>query len=232
MEEIDNRMTEATEAKNSEGLATGTVSGQARTIDDWDGWDSDELEKEDIMDGNEGKTEELADDEACDTTDNPEIGGISLFGVGGKRNLNQQKDRTNIITSSLIESTEEEQEHVIASLVTKSVLNILDDEILDDDDDDNDNDEPIVVNQDVQDKDEYTVVFQDTKLGLDLITGGGRKGVVVSKVYDEELKGVCGHQTYYLDSRVEFNHLQKQSNTKQYIFGTPYGKKNVTVALL
>merc|ERR1712238_48686 len=217
--------------------------------DNWE-FDDEISEEEDRMDGNKGKTEESADDEEQDTmddnkgkteestnevrniTDNPETGGISLFGVGGNRNENQQKDRTNIITSPSIESKEEEQEHVIASLVTKSVLNILDDEILDDDDDDNDNDEPIVVNQDVQDKDEYTVVFQDTKLGLDLITGGGRKGVVVSKVYDEELKGVCGHQTYYLDSRVEFNHLQKQSNTKQYIFGTPYGKKNVTVALL
>ena len=134
--EVENRMTETTEAKYSKGLATGTINGQIAIKDSWD---SDELEEESIMDGNEGKTEELADDEACDTTDNPEIGGISLFGVGGKRNLNQQKDRTNIITSSLIESTEEEQEHVIASLVTKSVLNILDDESLDDNDNDNDN---------------------------------------------------------------------------------------------
>ena len=39
-------------------------------------------------------------------------GGLSLFGVGGIRNKNKQKDRTNIITISLMESkTEEEQEH-------------------------------------------------------------------------------------------------------------------------
>ena len=65
-------------------------------------------------------------------------------------------------------------------------MNILDDESSDDDD--NDDDEPIVVNQDVQDKDEYNVVFQNMKLGLNLITGGGGKGVVVSKVYNEERK--------------------------------------------
>ena len=108
-----------------------------------------------------------------------------LFGVGGNKNENQQKDRINIITGSSIESTEEE-EHGSASLVTKSVLNILDDKSSDDDDDD----KPIVVDQDVQDTDEYNFVFLDTKLGLELITGGGRKGVVMSKVNNEELKQI------------------------------------------
>ena len=38
--------------------------------------------------------------------------GLSLFGVGGITNKNEQKDRTNIITSLLMElKTEEEQEH-------------------------------------------------------------------------------------------------------------------------
>ena len=90
------------------------------------------LEEEDTMDGNKGKTEESTN-KARDTTNNPETGGISLFGVGGNRNENQQKNRTNIITSSSIKSKEEEQEHIIASLVTKSVLDILDDESLDND---------------------------------------------------------------------------------------------------
>ena len=79
-----------------------------------------------------------------------------LFGVGGNRNENQQKDRTNIIPGASIELIElTEEEHGSASLVTKSVLNILDDKSSDDDDgdddddDDNDDDEPIVVNQDV-----------------------------------------------------------------------------------
>ena len=85
--------------------------------DNWE-FDDEISEKENTMDGNKGKTEKSTD-EARDTTDNPETGGISLFGVRGNRNENQQKDRTNIITSSSIELTEEEKEHIIASLVTK-----------------------------------------------------------------------------------------------------------------
>ena len=74
-EEIDTRMTEATAAKNSEGIIKGTISGQAIIIDSWNGWDSDELEKEDTMDGNEEKTEELADDDkkTCDMEDKNQI---------------------------------------------------------------------------------------------------------------------------------------------------------------
>ena len=70
-EEIENRMTEATEAKNSEGLIKGTISGKALFIGGWDGCDSNELVKEDIMDGDEEKTEELADDDekTCDMED-------------------------------------------------------------------------------------------------------------------------------------------------------------------
>ena len=40
-EDIDNRMTEATEAINSKRLIKGTISGQAIIIDGWDGRDSD-----------------------------------------------------------------------------------------------------------------------------------------------------------------------------------------------
>ena len=132
--------------------------------DNWE-FDDEILEEEDTMDGNKGKTEESTDDKKArkknpNTIDNLETGGISLFGAGGTRNENQQKDRTNIITRLLIESkTKEEQDHIIVSLATKSVLNVLDDESSDDDDD-----ESIVVNQDVQDKDEHTVLFQNTKL--------------------------------------------------------------------
>ena len=127
------------------------------------------------MDNNKWKKKYLADDEKAheknlNTTDNPETGWISLFGVGGTGNENQQTDQTIIITSTSIESkTEEEQEHVIFFPAKKSVLNVLDDESSDDDDDDNDDDESIVVNHDAQDKDEYTVLFQNTKLRFDFI---------------------------------------------------------------
>ena len=50
-----------------------------------------------------------------------------------------------------------------------------------------------VANQDVQDEDEYTVLFHTTKLGLDFKTGGGRNGgevVVVSKVSNDEYKHI------------------------------------------
>ena len=50
----------------------------------------------------EGWTTEEA---ANNTTINSEIDRILLFGVGGNRNENQQKDRTNIIKGSSIEST-------------------------------------------------------------------------------------------------------------------------------
>ena len=84
--------------------------------------------------------------------------------------------------------TDNNNNNTIVPLATKLVLNAFADKSSDDDD--NDNDELIVANQDVQDKDEYTVLFQTTKLGLDLITGGGREGVVVSKVYNEEFKHI------------------------------------------
>ena len=67
-----------------------------------DNWEFDDLgdeilEEEDTMDGNKGKTEESAKDEAreknLDTTNNPETGGILLFGVGGTRNENKQKEK-------------------------------------------------------------------------------------------------------------------------------------------
>ena len=66
-EEVENRMTEATDAKNSEELTSVTISGQETTTKD--GWDSDKLEEEDIMIGNKGKTEEMTNDDekACDT---------------------------------------------------------------------------------------------------------------------------------------------------------------------
>ena len=52
-------------------------------------------------------------------------------------------------------------------------------------------DEVIVANHDVQDEDEYTILFHTTKLGLDLKYGRGRKGiVVVSKVHNEEYKHI------------------------------------------
>ena len=150
--------------------------------DNWE-FDDEISEEEDIMDGNKGKTEESTD---LNTTDDPKTSGISLFCVGGTRNKNQQKDRTNIITSSSIESkTEEEQKHGGDNIVMRnekavitdknnnnntiapsatSVLNVLDNEISDGDDDDDD--KSIIVNQDVQDKDEYTVLFQNTKLRM------------------------------------------------------------------
>ena len=56
-EEVENRMTEATDAKNSKGLVTGTISGQETAIKD--GRDSNELEEKNTMDGKKGTTEEL-----------------------------------------------------------------------------------------------------------------------------------------------------------------------------
>ena len=119
--------------------------------DNWE-FDDEMSEEKDTMDDNKGKTEESADDEeedtmdgnketieAHDTTDNPETDGYSSFGVGGNRNENQ-KDRTNIITGSSIELIEKE-EHGRASLVTKPVLNILDESSDDDDDDNEDKDD-------------------------------------------------------------------------------------------
>ena len=50
--------------------------------DNWE-FDDEMSEEKDTMDGNKGKTEE-----STDTTDNPETGGISLFGVGGNKNEN------------------------------------------------------------------------------------------------------------------------------------------------
>ena len=104
--------------------------------DNWE-FDDEMSEEKGTMDGNKGKTEESANDEekdtmdgnkepieAHDTTDNPETGGYSLLGVGGNRNENQ-KDRTDIITGSSIESTEKD-ENGSASLVTKTVLNTHD----------------------------------------------------------------------------------------------------------
>ena len=94
-------------------------------------------------------------------TTNP-TGGISLFDVGGIKR--KKKDKTNICTTgSTTESKmEEEQEHeggntAMTSLLTESKT-----------EDDDDDVESIVANQDVQDEDEYTVVFHTTKLGLDL----------------------------------------------------------------
>ena len=92
--EMKNRMTEATKAKKSAGLVTGTISRQTRIRD---GWESNEVEEENALDGNERKTEELNDDEIC-----------SLFGIGGKRKKNQ-KDRTNIITRSTIKAIEKDE---------------------------------------------------------------------------------------------------------------------------
>ena len=62
----------------------------------------------------ENKHEDIEEEETkennLNTTDTTNTGGLSLFGVGGTRNENKQKDRTNIITSSSVESkTEEEQ---------------------------------------------------------------------------------------------------------------------------
>ena len=56
--------------------------------------------------------------------------------------------------------------------------------------DDDDDDKSTIANQDVQDEDEYTVLFHITKLGLDSKTGEGRNGavVVVSKVSNDEYK--------------------------------------------
>ena len=48
-EETENRITEAIEAKNSEKLATGTISRQTRIRD---GWESDEVEEENTLDSN------------------------------------------------------------------------------------------------------------------------------------------------------------------------------------
>ena len=75
--------------------------------------------KENTTEENKNTEEEETKENNLNITDNPETGGLSLFGVGGTRNENQQDDRTNIITSLSIEPTEEKQEHIIASLVTK-----------------------------------------------------------------------------------------------------------------
>ena len=96
MEELENRMTEATYAKNSEGLATGTISGQETAIKD--DWDSDELEEENIMDGNKGKIEELAnDDEKArdmeNTNTNRNIGGIDKENSEGIKPSNGQENQ-------------------------------------------------------------------------------------------------------------------------------------------
>ena len=70
----------------SSQLTMADISEGVDTIqDNWE-FDDEISEEEDTMDGNKGKMEESADDEARDTTDNHETGGISLFGVGGNRN--------------------------------------------------------------------------------------------------------------------------------------------------
>ena len=53
-EKVENRITEVTDAKNS--LVTCTISGQETAIKD--GWDSDELEEEDTINGKQRTKEE------------------------------------------------------------------------------------------------------------------------------------------------------------------------------
>ena len=131
---------------------------------------------------NKGIEEGKMKENNLNTTDTPDTNGLLLSSVGGIRNENTQKDRTNIITNSSMESTaEEEQEHrgnnnvlinekavitnnnnnnnTIVPLATKSVLDAFDNEKSSDDDDDDDN-ESIIANQYLQDADEYTVLFQ------------------------------------------------------------------------
>ena len=118
------------ESDNNDGVGeTEDDNNTTSTTGETDGENGKELKpvKEQKKPNQGTEKEGLATEKvANDTTDNPKIDRISLFGVGGNRNENQQEDRTNIITGSSIELTEEE-EHVIASLVTKLVLNILDD---------------------------------------------------------------------------------------------------------
>ena len=180
-------------------MTTSNTTSTTREIDGENGKELEPIKEQEKP--NQGMEKEVsATEEAVNnTTDNPKIDGILLFGVGGNRNENQQKDRTNIITESSIELTEKE-EHGRASLITKPVMNIVDDDKSSDnnDNDNEDNDdnvdddgvdqsdmpglqenyEPIIV----KDTYEYNFLFSDTKLGLELRTGGRRKGVWVSKV--------------------------------------------------
>ena len=152
--------------------------------------ENEDTEEEDTQDGNLNTTRNAPGSQKDPTqqetkaTTNP-TGGILLFDVGGIKR--KKKDKTNTITTgSTAESKmEEKQKHkggntAMTSLSTESKI-----------EDDNDDDKSTLANQDVQDEDEYTVLFHTTKLGLDLKTGGGRKGiVVVSKVSNEEFKHI------------------------------------------
>ena len=114
-------MTEATDAKNSEGLVTGTISRQTAIKD---GWDSNELEEEDTMDGDEGKTEELAyDNEKArnleDKNTNRNKGGKDKENGeeiepsnGQKKPKNQEMDEGYMASEVAVkESTMEENKH-------------------------------------------------------------------------------------------------------------------------
>ena len=71
--------------------------------------DTEEKETEENNLNNTGTPNSQSPQEMQTTTNTD---GLSLFVVGGIRNKNKQKDRTNVITSLLMESkTEEEQEH-------------------------------------------------------------------------------------------------------------------------
>ena len=110
-EEVESRMTEATDAKNSERLVTCTVSGQETAINN--GWESDELEEEDTMDGKKGMTEELANN--CEKTGDTEDDSNTTSTTGGKdgengkeiKQSNGQENPKNQDTDEELASAEE-----------------------------------------------------------------------------------------------------------------------------
>ena len=90
-EEVENVTVEkATDAKNSEELVAGTFSVQETAIKD--GWESDEMEEEDAMDGKKVNTEKLANDDekVGDTEDNSNTNS----NTGGKAVENGKEIKT------------------------------------------------------------------------------------------------------------------------------------------
>ena len=65
--------------------------------------------KENTTEENKDTEEEETNENNLNAIDTPDTGGLLLFGVGGTRNENKQKDRTNIITNSSMESKIEEK---------------------------------------------------------------------------------------------------------------------------
>ena len=134
--------------------------------------------------GNTPSSQKNPTQQEMKATTNP-TSGISFFDIREIKRKKKDENNTSTIGATAKLEMEEEYEHEGGNTAMTSLL--AESKIEDDDNDD----ESTVANQDVQDEDEYTVLFQSTKLGLDLKTGGGNKSVVVvSKVSNEKFKHI------------------------------------------